>query len=373
MKAMGFIKNNKAPFFGIALAGLLMSISGCLDQIDLETPLSTQNSLVVQGKLVMGSPSVVKVRLSRLFSFTAEGKRPVNAQSVILFDEDNNSVELEDDGLGNYSLEIPANDPRLLVEAGKSYGIQIRTFDGRTLETDLEKASAVPSIESVDVRLVQREVINAAGTANLVEFIQYSVNTPLRTSEAGESVRLGWEYTHTFKVNDTPFQQGVTQKICYITENLNVTDVKVVDAGALSGDRLSNYDLYRTGISRVYGEGLYFTLIQESLSETAYEYFRQVAENTGRTGNMFEAPPGKVVTNVRNINDETDELFGFFYVTQQDTLYRYVDPELVGSPPAYCPPPQGLVRENGSCADAICCDCRSVPNSTTIKPSYWVQ
>jgi hypothetical protein len=319
----------------------------------------------------VGDPSTIEVSLSRLFNFTAEGRRPVNARSVTLFDESNNTIELEDFGLGSYYLSIPADHPGFQVELGSAYGIKVVTFDGRTFESGLERANPVPRMESVTYRLVERELINAAGTVNSVNFLQYSVSTPLSPSETAENVRLGWEFLQTYKVSDTPISPLVEQKVCYLTQNLNVTDIKVIDASALTAERLSDYPLYETAVSRVYGEGSYFTLIQESLSETAHEYFSQVAENTGRTGNMFEAPPGKVVTNIRNITDELDEAFGFFYVTQQDTIRQYVDPEAVGAPPAYCPPPGGLVRENGSCADPICCDCSSVANSTTVKPDFW--
>lgn len=378
---MNMIKHEKNPgssmsnIFRNSLLGLsLLFLPACLDTIDIDTPISNQESLVIQGRLVVGETSLAEVKLSKLFNFTAEGKQPVNARSATLFDEDNNSIELEDRGLGNYSLQISADDPNFQVISGKSYGIRVNTFDGRTFESALEKANPVPEMQSIDYRLVAREIVNPAGTLTTQELLQYTVTTPIRSAEViSDNIRLGWDYFHTFKVNDTPFQQGIEQKVCYLTQNLNVTDIKVVDAGALTADLLENYELYETIVSRVYGEGLYFNLIQESLSESAHEYFTQVAENTGRTGNMFEAPPGKVVTNIRNINDPDDEAFGFFYATQQDTLRKFVDPELIGSPPAYCPPPGGLLRENGTCADPICCDCISVPNSSTAKPHYWVE
>lgn len=356
------------------LAVAFTFLSACLDEIDLDTPADNQESLVIQGKMVIGEGSaLVQAKLSRLFNFTAEGKKLVNAQDVLLFDENNHELKLEVEGLGNYRLLIPADHPTFKVELGKGYGIRVRTFDGRTFESALEKADPVPSVSSLGFRTVEREFVNPAGSTSRFTFIQYFIDTPLRTSEAGNTVRLGWEYEHTFKVNDTPFQRGIDQKACYITQNLNVTDIQVIDASALSADSLYHYQLYELQLSRVFGEGLYFSVIQESLSETAYEYFTQVAENTGRTGNMFESPPGKIVSNFRNIADEEDEAFGFFYVTQQDTFRRYVSPQSVGAPAVYCPPPGGLTREDGSCADPICCDCLSVPNSTVQRPVYWVE
>jgi hypothetical protein len=351
---------------------LLLAFAGCLSEIDLETPATNQESLVIQGKLIVSDPSHIDVKVSRLFTFTADGKKPVNARKVILIDEDQQQIELEDRGLGSYALDIPADSP-FKVELGKSFYIRVETFDGRVFESASEFALPVPKITDVNYQLVSREVTDALGRPTEVNFVSYSVDTPLRTDAGSDNIRLGWEYFHTFKVTDTPISSSVTRKTCYLTQNLNITETKVVDAAQLTADSLRDYEIYETNFMRPFGEGLYFTTIQESLTETAYEFFMQVAENTGRTGSMFEAPPGKVVSNIRNINDENDEAFGFFYVTQQDTMHTYVDTLLVGDPPRFCPPPGGLVRENGSCAEPICCDCLSDPQSTVFRPVFWTR
>ena len=372
MRKWRWQSKDTAWLWGICLSAFLAVLNGgCLEAIDIDTPPNIQESLVIQGKLVVGRPAHAEVLISKLFTFSADSRQPVNARSVILFDEDGNKIELEDQGQGRYALEIPTDHPSFKVELGRSYGVEVNTFDNRTFESGMELADPVPRMDEVEFRFVEREIIDHQGISKIQKYLLYTVNTPLRPAGAGDRVRLGWEYQHTFKINDTPYQQSVEQKVCYVTENLNVVDVNVIDAAALAADYLDDYELLEVTVGRVYGEGLYLRVIQESLTETAYDYFDQVAENTGRTGNMFEAPPGKVVTNIRNIADDTDEAFGFFYVTQQDTIHKYVDPELVGSPPAYCPPPNGLLNESGNCVDPICCDCAGVSNSTTVKPDYW--
>ncbi|MEZ4994834.1 MAG: DUF4249 family protein [Saprospiraceae bacterium] len=364
MKKIAFILYS---IFGM----LLFTLAGCLDEIELETPAANQESLVIQGKLIVGDPAHVEVKVSKLFTFTADGKQPVNARKVVLIDEDQREIELEDRGLGNYSIDIPANYPSFSIDLEKPYYIRVETFDGRTFESAPEQGLPVPKIAAVNYQLVTREVIDLLGKPVDVDFVRYSVDTPLSTDAAGRNIRLGWEYFHTFKVRDTPISSNTTPKTCYITQNLNIAEIRVVDASVLTADTLRDYEIYETNFMRVFGEGLYFTTVQESLTETAYEFFTQVAENTGRTGSMFEAPPGKVVSNIRNINDENDEAFGFFYVTEQDTLRTYVDTLLIGDPSHFCPPPGGLTREDGSCREPICCNCLSVPQSTIFKPGYW--
>lgn len=365
------MKKLLSSYYGLFIIMVLV-LAGCLSEIELETPAANQESLVIQGKLIVGNPAHIDVKISKLFTFSADGKQPVNARKVVLIDENQQEIELEDRGLGNYALDIPASTAAFDIELGRPYYIRVETFDGRTFESATEEALPVPEIADVNYRLVTREVIDLLGKPIDIEVVQYSVDTPLRSDAGRESTRLGWEFFHTFKVRDTPITANTDPKTCYITQNLNITEIKVVDADALTADTLRDYEIYETNFLRVFGEGLYFTTIQESLTETAYEFFTQVAENTGRTGSMFEAPPGKVVSNIRNINDENDEAFGFFYVTQQDTMRTYVDTLLIGDPDHFCPPPGGLLRENGSCREPICCDCLSVPQSTVFKPGYWM-
>lgn len=360
------------PLLLYLLFCVLALLSGCLDVIDVKVPDSEKEILVIQGKLIIGQPSFAQLRISRLFDFTPAGKRPVNARSVVLYSEDGQSIELEDDGLGNYSLYIPADDPDFTVALNKNYWVRIETFDGRTFESKPEKGNAVPRAESLDFELYTLTRVDSDGFTRSQEMIRFLLNTPLRSSGAGNELqRVGWQSEWTFKVLDSPFEANVVQKTCYVTQALDVTGIKVVDSDELLGDYLSGYAVYENAITRNFAEGLVYTAIQESLSEDAYTYFSQIAQNVNRTGNMFESPPGAVISNMRNLNDEEEETYGFFYVTEQDTIRKYIRPADVGNPPLYCPPPGGLLTQSGLCADFICCDCSSVDNSTTEVPDFW--
>lgn len=366
------INNKKIAFWLPASIFLLvLLLPGCLDVIEIEVPESDRERLTIQGRLIIGDPATVQVKISKLFDFTAIGKRPVNAQSVKLFDEDDNFVELDDNGLGNYSLTIPADYPGFKIALGKGYWIEVKTFDGRVMESAIEKGFPVPEPDGLNFRMIEKPVLDLTGKLSPKEFIQFVVSTPLQTADPRPQLHLGWEAQWTFKVLDSPYHPLVEQKTCYITQELGINSLKIFDPGSSVDPYLKDYSIYETEVTRNFAEGLYFTVIQESLSETAYTYFDQVAKNTDRTGSMFESPPGAVISNFRNIGDDSDQVFGFFYVTQQDTIRKYVRPADVGSPPFYCPPPGGIFTQSGDCADFICCDCLSVKNSTTKIPGFW--
>lgn len=346
-------------------------ITSCLDQIDIEVPKGGAEQLVIQGKMVIGEPTRVHVNLSKLFDFTANSRSQITARWVRLYDEDGNYLDLESGGRGDYFLTLPADDPDFPVRFGRGYYLELATFDDRVYRSDLEVGVQVPRADQLTYELVDLPALDPLGRVVPTEHVQYRVNTPLTTGEGNPRVFLNWLTEWTFKVNDTPYQPNIEQKVCYITQKLGVTAFNSLDPNALADDYLEDEVVYEGFVLRNYGEGLYFTLIQESLSETAYEFYRQVRQNTERKGNVFDAPPGAVISNIRNVEDETDTVHGFFYVTQQDTIRTYVNPESVGSPPFYCPPPKGILTQSGNCADLICCDCLSVENSTAIPPDFW--
>lgn len=346
-------------------------VVSCLDRIDITVPPSGQEQFVIQGKMIIGSPTRIQVRISRLFDFTANTRSPIKARWVRLYDEDGNYLEMEDAAEGNYVLTIPENNPEFPARLNRAYYIELATFDNRTFRSEMERGMPVPRADRLTYERVFLPAYDAQGRVVPMEHVQYRLSTPLTADENSPRTYLNWLPEWTFKVNDSPYQAHVQQKVCYITESLAVTSFNSLDPNVLSQNYLEGQVIYESLILRKYAEGLYFTVIQESLSETAYEYYRQIGQNTERGGNVFDEPPGSVVSNIRNIEDDKDKAFGFFYVTQQDTVRTYVNPQSIGSPPNYCPPAGGIVNQSGNCADLICCDCLSVPNSTTVVPDYW--
>ena len=88
----------------------------------------------------------------------------------------------------------------------------------------------------------------------------------------------------------------------------------------------------------------------------------------------------KLQSNVENINDPDEDVFGYFYVSQATDIRVKVD-----SVRTYCArgPAQGGTDLVGDCvldprtrrpevgADPLCCDCRTVPGVSTVKPDWW--
>jgi len=105
------------------------------------------------------------------------------------------------------------------------------------------------------------------------------------------------------------------------------------------------------------------------LSQGAFEYLEQIKTITDLSGNFFEDPPGKIIGNFQNINDPDEEVFGYFYATQTDTVRSFVSTTDYEARPE-CP---GTGAVNDPSISRKCFDCLLEINSTTTKPDYWIE
>ena len=354
--------------FGIVLMGTAQS---CLDPIDLEVPAKERETLVIQAKLSKGEPSVVEAVINRLFDFTASSRMPVTVRSVELIDDEGNKVELEATSTIDYIAVITDNDPRMSIDYGRSYQIRVATFDNRVFISDLEPLLPTP--------VPDRLTFTRGTTLNdstLIEedIVRVFVSTGLRPELTPDTKsRLRWEVEIAYEADDAPLD-GTEPKTCWITTLAELTDIKTVDGEELADESINDFLIAEIPIGPNFAKGVYINVYQESLTESALVYWKQVGQLVERSGNMFESPVGKLTTNFANANDGVaDEIFGYFYATDQEVVRVYIDPSDVGNPTPTCPWTGEVAPGRGCTIPQICCDCAVLPNSTTVKPSYWVR
>ncbi|WP_235296899.1 DUF4249 family protein [Portibacter marinus] len=349
---------------------ILFTAAGCLDPIELEIPEGQGNAIVINAKIVEGNPSTFELNLSQIFSFTQDTRGRIIAKQVIIYDEAGNELEVKPTGDGIYEYIFSENDP-ISIEVGKSYKLSLEMFDGRLFESNFEPLLPVPEIENIHYEIYDKTFVLPDQSERTRTTISYSIDTPLEIPGQEERSNLKWEFQRVYKVTDSPIVFGQQQKVCYVSGNAGVFDINIYGGGTTTRTQLDNYFVYEEFLDRTYGEGLYFTVVQESLSKGAFEYWQKISNVLERKDNIYADPPGRVQSNYTHVNGSQDA-YGYFYVTTQDTSRIYVDPELSGVTETRCPS-EGLVNMDGSCGDPLCCDCASVDNSTTLKPAFWIQ
>ncbi|MFK7983528.1 MAG: DUF4249 family protein [Saprospiraceae bacterium] len=373
MKVSKFIERfTLLIIFSIGLFGL----SSCLDEIDFASAGTIDEAIAIQGKVVKANPSYISVTIRGVFNFT-DVPRLLDARLVTVEDESGTTVELPTGADGIFYLEVPDNDPNFKIDYGKSYKINVSTFDNRNYSSSLEELLPAPVIEDLSATKTQIESVDINGNTKLSNQLTYGVSTPLKPENSSENARLLWEFTTTYQFTDSPEAYGARacrptrieseSKTCYISSS-PLSNYVSINGPELSVDRIDNFEALNTGISSIYSQGLYLTVSQQSLTQTAYDYWTQVGNVVARTGNLFQAPAGKVITNIANIDDPKDDVFGYFYATEESIRRVYVSPDLADNPPLPCPAPPS---ESGL-APNDCCNCSSVSNSSTVRPVWWI-
>jgi len=355
----------------------LVGWQSCLDEIDFKRPDTIENGIAIQGKLVKADSSFVTVSVRRVFDFASDPSL-VNARRVVLLNEKGDALELESKTIGIYNAAITANDPNFQLDYGNAFRIKVDLFDGRSYESTLETLHPVSEPTDLTASIVQREQVDATGEIALFDAIGFTYSTSLRTSEQTKP-RLLLELEATYEQTDSPEAygnrpcfplrvSGAENKTCYVSISPQTNHI-VVDATEIEQDELNDFLLYTTTFSYLFAEGYYLTVYQQSLSPTAYDYWEQVSQVMNQEGGLFEAPSGKIKTNLQRTDEAVNDVYGYFYVTEQKVRRVYVSPELANNPDSRCPAP----LSEGGIAPTDCCDCSTQENTVTQRPEWWVE
>ena len=361
------MKMNKLISHGVLAISLLMITNiSCVEKIDLDVPAGLSDNVVIQGRVVLGTPNRVEVFSGRLFDFSAESRFELNLKEVIFMDDMGNEMILDDIAPGTYNTEIKDDDP-IKIEVGRQYKLQVTTFDNRIYESSLDvlKPNVVPT--SMSMGVVEELETNPVGNQIPVDRLEIYIDSKFDQNDQG----VFWEIENTYKLTDTPVDLGVVMKTCYITQTATATSIPVLDLNNLLSGEVKDFVLIRHSIDFKMAEGMYFEVRQYSLSEEATNYFQSASILVEREGGLFEDPVGLIQSNFSNINDSEDLVYGFFYATQEEMIRMKVPVELVGAMAPGCPPPPRPSPGPG-CNLGICCDCLIDPGSTVLRPEYWV-
>jgi len=180
------------------------------------------------------------VTIRRVFDYTANNVRPVSAKEVKLVDEQGNQEILEQFTLGYYEMTFDENHPFVKMQNGDRYQLQITTFDGRSYETNFEPLLKAPEIENIDVSVFKKNVVDGMGNNRVEDYFLFTVSSNLDDSASGEKARVRYEMERTFKISDTPMDPLVEPKTCYISGNVAVSRINIIDGNQLSSGIVSD-------------------------------------------------------------------------------------------------------------------------------------
>lgn len=343
------------------MIGLFM-LSSCISDLDFDTVKDSQRILTVQASLVKGNPHVFTARVQTLAGFATTSAGGIG-NKVTLYNDLGQHIDIPRVGILEFTLEIPEDSPDFAIEDFMNFNIKVESNDGRAFESSMEQLLPVPKIEELNFNVVKRLEPGPLGDLVPMTRLEFTINTPTLIPNSQDIVNLRWTFEEVYRLTD---DRG---KVCYITQGLGAIVEKVfINPGFQPVTRLDDFELLIGVITTTQAEGNYFITLQQSLSPTASVYFEAVSELVDRDASIFTGPAGKIASNIVNVDDPNEDVFGYFYATTIDTVRVFISPESVGFPSTRCP---AVSNRPVACPDIVCCDCLEANRSTTEQPIWW--
>lgn len=353
---------------------LLVSLWGCLSQIDLPAPPSDAENIAITATLRKDVPSVLDVRVVTVDNFSGfSAPIPIDNANIFLKDDLGNASFVPLRFSGQYRRVLEGGEGEVVVEAGRSYQLEVNLGNGRVYTSEFEQLSAVPKATGISYAVETREAISETGSIIDQDFVRFFIDTPLRLNGSSSKAVLKWDMEGVHKIVESVPEnvQVPNQKTCYIFEDLQLERPVVFNGNESAKDVLERQFIIEERVDSRFAQGFYLVVRQQAITEGAFDYWESIRKVVDRSGNFFDEPPGKIRGNFSNLENPDEDVFGYFSAVQEDTIRLYIPPsalDLTIFPecPATIPAGQEPPR-------AFCFDCLLLRNSTIQKPDFWIE
>lgn len=409
-----------------SLALLLLVMIGCVDQI--ESGINAYiDIIVVDGRLTnLAEEQVVRINRSKA-EYGLFGSLPisnavvelvVNNSMVIAFTEKNNQA-------GEYIL--PAG---FKAKIGDAYQLRIKLADGRQYESTIQVMPKVPAIEKVSVRFNAEEPFSSKSAFKGVHSFYLDTKDPVeqenfyswewtayekkkwcRTCQSGvyvvnEILPGQYRFSQYYVSGDKLFEDCFTQPTatglgvpaivnekwnydykcrteCWEiihNEEMNLFDDRNINGGQIQSRKIARLPYYQFN-------GALVEIRQASLTKDAYQFYRFFQEQTRNNGGIADTPPTALKGNIRNINNDRENVVGFFTVSAVSSVRYWLDRKDTGKlePPGLfegmnernpseepLPPEKPYILIWGGPPRVPTATCLNSATSTPEKPVGWI-
>jgi Domain of unknown function (DUF4249) len=370
------ISNNKKIFFfmknhqkSTVFAAILMLLQiSCVDKIDLKTSDPTPPGVMLQGKMELGNPIKIRIKMAELKALRDNLPRPLGGFNLTLLDDLGNSAPINSSGDGTYFLDIDPNNTAFLFESGRKFKVSAKLGGGQTYETMWETVVDAPAPDSISIRNFEKEVKNFQGVLIKKPHFRFLLHTPILDA-GGEKLHYRWTVEQAYKITDFV---PMPNKTCFAIRPLLSDLLLLFNANTTNLTRLDAFPIAETLIDYRFSEGFYLNVFQESLTENAFGYFDELNQLLSKKGTLFDPPAGEIRSNLVAVSDPTLPTYGFFYVTKPSVIRIYVSPADAGNQQRYCPLPPPISPPEMPPPPTPCDDCLNEFGAQLSKPIWWL-
>jgi hypothetical protein len=246
-----------------------------------------------------------------------------------------------------------------------SYKLIVELVDQTRYESLWETILPVPKTGEVNFEVITESQLNEV--ENIVYKKKVQVSMDVHNPSGTESVFLGWELEGEYQFDEQkPLRPGETNKTCYIKDDLLLGKRAVLNASLVNLNQVSDQKLIKLDLNYKLASAYCIHIRQQSLSAGAFSFWSEAKDLNEKRGNLFDELPGRIRGNMKDVDKQDEEIFGYFYASAVHQKRIFVPGEIIIDQPSPCPANNGLFN-------SICQNCLVLKHSTHIKPVYWIK
>ncbi|WP_422083318.1 DUF4249 domain-containing protein [Ulvibacterium sp.] len=325
---IAYKKRLTLPLFGMVV---LLWVFGCTEPFE-GTVEGFEDVLVVDA-IITNENKRQEVRLTRSFRFDEEGPQAEENANVTVEDGDGEQFVFNEEEPGIYLSSTP-----FAAEMGKDYSLSITTEDGRSYLSDTMQ---LPTASTTIDELYAERTTNDQGEEGMGIFVD-------TFDSSRQSNYYRYEYEETFKIiapfwgpNDVVFVIQLStgpafevilrereERVCYGTDREKT--IEIASTLNLSEDRLSRFPVRFINRDNYILSHRYSILVRQYVqTQEAFAYYEDLKGLSQSPNSVFtEDQPGFLPGNVFSLDDDSENVAGFFEVTavtEERIFFSYED------------------------------------------------
>ena len=296
------------PIYLFSVLSVLL-FTACIDQIDFDRDSNIQDlPLIVRGKVTHGNGPYY-LRIGRF-----SGKEEIQVENAEVYLLNGNGEREAYLSLGEGLYENPGEI--IKGETGEIYQVEIVLATQRYISRP-EVMPAPAKVDDFSLELVDKErVVN--GGVLVQKFMDVKINTTLPDVKNGPYVR--WITEEAWKLTETQSPNPLARpKSCYFVQNVDPQSIRLFNGKEVLTRKLENYTLLSRIVDWSFEERHVFTIYQSTITEEAYDYWRDVNLVINQNGSIFDSPPSALPGNIYNTSDSLEVVLGYFEAAAIDT------------------------------------------------------
>ena len=321
----GTVKKLRNPLILLILFSMIIT---CIDPFNPD--LKGITSILIVDALLTNENRSYTVEISRTSQTQNTNPEMVSWAEVSIKDNTGLSANLRETAAGIYQTD----SLQIRGEAGNSYTLYIKTFEGTEYESDPCIMYPVQPIDSIYYANDQEFSNNGSEVLD-------GIRVFLDSENSGDGKYLRWHYSEWWE-----FSVPQPKKFDYINEDdiRPVDQIKQVCWGQNGSDAITIKSTVSAQSNRIVKEPILFIasdksdrlLIQYcvevkqlSLSKTEFEFWDQMQQINEVGDDIFQKQPFSIVSNIHNKSIPDETVLGYFQVSAVEQKRIYITPDAI--------------------------------------------